>query len=589
MCSSKPMDSDSSSMISLPGEGNLLHDCMSNWRRSETCLTAWTPGADPEFESLSFEAFQGLSERVAGWLEEAGASEKDVVILLVRDPALLMVVFWGVVLRGAVPAILAYPNFKMNREKYASGLRGVTSRTGARLVVIDSGFPPDLQETIHLPAASSLRKITRASIDRANPCGVCPPITPDNPVLLQHSAGTTGLQKGVCLNHRQVLRQLRKLARHLELDSTDCFASWLPLYHDMGLMTSFLLPMAAGLPMVIQSPDDWVVRPVSYLQLVTRFKATRSWLPNFAFSFLSNRVPPAHRIGLDLSSLRSLVNCSEPVGDAAMESFYDAFQAYGLAASALETSYALAENVFAVTHSTRGQPSTRLEVDANYLTMEDRVREWRGADGRSLTLVSSGTCLENTEVKICGLDGSRVGEQEIGEGWIRSDCLFGGYFDSSNWGNRTDEGWFKTSDVGFLRNGELYVLGRLDDVIIIGGRNIHPTDVEELVSGHPAIHPGRAVAFGVQSLESGTQDLVVVAEVNTDGELPHARSIEVDLRERIVAHLGFAPRAVRVVKPGWMVKSTAGKPARRATRTRFLEQNADLVKDHKWTPDPWNN
>jgi acyl-CoA synthetase (AMP-forming)/AMP-acid ligase II len=585
----KPMDSDSTSLISLPGEGNFLHDCMSNWRTSETCLTAWNPGADPELESLSFGAFQELSERAAGWLEEAGVSEKEVVILLVRDPALLMVAFWGAVLRGAVPAILAYPNFKMNREKYASGLQGVTSRTGARLVVIDSGFPPALQEMIHFPTASSLREITWASIDGTDRFGVLPVITPDSPVLLQHSAGTTGLQKGVCLTHRQVLRQLRKLARYLELDRTDCFASWLPLYHDMGLMTSFLLPLAAGLPMVVQSPDDWVVRPVSYLQLVTRFKATRSWLPNFAFSFLSRRVAPPHRIGLDLSSLRSLVNCSEPVTAAAMESFYDAFQEHGLAASALETSYALAENVFAVTHSTRGRLSTRLEVDADYLAMADRVRGWGGADGRSLTLVSSGTCLEHTEVKICDRTGSRVEEQEIGELWIRSDCLFGGYFGSSDWGSRIEEGWFRTGDVGFLHKGELYVLGRLDDVIIIGGRNVHPTDVEELVSGHPAIHPGRAVAFGVRSLETGTQDLVVVAEVNTDGELADALAIEASLRKQIVTHLGFAPRAVRVVKPGWLVKSTAGKPARRATRTRFLEQNSDLVEDYKWNPDPWSN
>ncbi len=320
------MNSDSASLISLPGEGNLLHDCMSNWRAGETCLTAWTPGADPEFESLSFGTFQELSERAAGWLEAAGVSEKDVVILLVKDPVLLMVAFWGAASRGAVPAILAYPNFKMSREKYSSGLKGVTSRTGARLVVIDSGFPPDLQEMISLPAASSLREITRASIDGTDPLGVRAGITPDTRVLLQHSAGTTGLQKGVCLTHRQVLRQLRKLARVLELDRTDCFASWLPLYHDMGLMTSFLLPLAAGLPMVVQSPDDWVVRPVSYLQLVTRFKATRSWLPNFAFSFLSRRVAPAHRAGLDLSSLRSLVNCSEPVTEAAMKSFCDAFK-----------------------------------------------------------------------------------------------------------------------------------------------------------------------------------------------------------------------------------------------------------------------
>ena len=583
------MDSDSSSLISLPVEGKLLQDCMGNWRRDEICLRTWTPTAEGEFEFLSFEAFQELSERAAGWLQEAGLSEQEVVILLVRDPALLMIAFWGAVLRGAVPAILAYPNFKMNRQKYAFGLQGVTSRTGARLVIVDSGFHPDLREMIHLPAASALREISRASIDRANPLGVRPAITPDSPVLLQHSAGTTGLQKEVCLNHRQVLRQLRKLAIYLELDLDDCFVSWLPLYHDMGLIACFLLPLVTGLPMVVQAPDDWVLRPVSFLQIVTRVRATRSWLPNFAFSFLRRRIPPTHRIGLDLSSLRSLVNCSEPVTNAAMESFYDAFKDYGLAASALETSYALAENVFAVTHSTRGHPSIRLEVDASYLALEDRVRGSSGADGRSLTLVSSGTCLEHTEVKICGRTGSRLGEREVGELWIRSDCLFGGYFESSNRSNLIEEGWFRTGDIGLLDNDELYVLGRLDDVIIIGGRNIHPTDLEELVSQHPSIHAGRAVAFGIRSLESGTQDLVVVAEVNTDRELSEAHLIEADLRAQIVAHLGFAPRTVRVVKPGWMVKSTAGKPARRATRTRFLEQNADLVREHKWTPEPWNN
>ncbi len=572
--------------VDLPEEGGLLHDCAGSWIAGETCLTVWKPGSEPEFESLSFGTFQRLSHRAAGWMVDAGVEIGDTVILLIRHPALLMVVFWGAVLRGAVPTILAYPNFKMDREKYAFGLAGVTAKTRSRLVIADSEFPPDLSALIDLPGGSSLREISRQAVEASLPFTSDPRINPDHPVLLQHSAGTTGLQKGVMLSHRQVLRQLRKLARHLELHRTDRIASWLPLYHDMGLIACFLLPLVAGLPMVVQTPDDWVLRPLSFLQIVTRFRATRSWLPNFAFAFLSRSARPAQLVGLDLSSLQSLINCSEPVTDAAMNSFYETFKDHGLSASAMETSYAMAENVFAVTHSVRGRPAARFAVDRSCLTPGKVIRP-TGDLGRSLTLVSSGTCLEDTELQV-RVHNRRLGEGEVGEIWVRSDCLFDSYVESADLEEVLEGDWFKTGDVGFLSRGELYVLGRLDDVMIIGGRNVYSTDVEEVVSRHPSIHAGRVVAFGIASRESGTQDLIVIAELNRIAELVEILAAERELHERIVSDLGIAPRIVRVVAPGWIVKSTAGKPARRATRARFLDKNADLAEQYGWTAGPWN-
>src|SRR5262249_31990610 len=192
---------------------------------------------------------------------------------------------------------------------------------------------------------------------------------PEALAFIQHSSGTTGLQKGVALSHRAVLAQLTGLARALELEDDDRVATWLPLYHDMGLIATFLLPLVTHISVVMESPTDWVMWPASFLQLVTRHRCTVAWQPNFGFQFLARRVAPQAREALDLSSLRAVVNCSEPVRAESMDEFVDAYARHGLRREALLASYALAENVFAVTH---GRPAP-LVVDGGALATGHRV------------------------------------------------------------------------------------------------------------------------------------------------------------------------------------------------------------------------
>ena len=183
---------------------------------------------------------------------------------------------------------------------------------------------------------------------------------PEDIVLLQHSSGTTGLQKGVALSHQAVFNQLDAYGESLSLNENDVIVSWLPLYHDMGLIAGFIMPVLSGVPLVLLSPFDWVRAPYKLLQSISKYSGTLVWLPNFAYNFSAQKIRDRHIEGVDLSSLRAIINCSEPVRWESHQAFYERFKAYGLKSEMLQTSYAMAENVFSVTQSSLGSiPSRR--------------------------------------------------------------------------------------------------------------------------------------------------------------------------------------------------------------------------------------
>lgn len=524
--------------------------------------TMWDPSGDPEERTLTFGDFRDQAAAYAGAYRKHGLQAGDKVVLILPQGLDLLTAFAGALLGGMIPAILAYPSFKVDPEKYAFGLRGVINNLCAPLAVIDEHFPDGLLECLE---GVHWERIAVQGEERLPADAWSQPQRNDT-AFIQHSAGTTGLQKGVALSHGAVLTQLAHLADALELGPTDRIASWLPLYHDMGLIACFILPLAAHLSVVMQSPTDWVLSPVSFLDLITRHRSTLCWMPNFAYQFLARRVAGEDRAALDLSSLRAVINCSEPVRAASMREFHRAFAACRLRESALQTCYAMAENVFAVTQSgIDGQPPREVFVNGSLLMETGQIRIVEPDDPGALSLLSSGRILEGNRIEVRAPDG------HVGEIYIRSDSLLTGYY------NRPDltaqalsDGWYRTKDRGFLLDGELFVLGRTDDLVIIGGKNIYPQDIEEIVSRHPCIHDGRAVAFGVPNEELGTEDLIVVAEAHCERDLECAADIETEIRQQVVAEIGVAPRVVYVAPPKWIVKSTAGKPARSTTRQKYL-------------------
>ena len=537
-------------------------------------ITAWID--EDDHETITFGEFRRRAHVDAATLAREGVVQGDRVVLIMPQGISAMAAFAGAMMLGAVPAFLAYPNFKVEPSKYRSGLAGVTTNLSARAVVIDENFPDEMLECVSLKAGA---KLLRARQDKAyegnDASESATSMNAESLAFIQHSAGTTGLQKGVALTHAAVLRQLSYLAEALKVDpSNERIYSWLPLYHDMGLIAAFMLPMTCHIPVIMQSPVDWVMQPESMLQVVSEYKCTLAWMPNFAFQFVPRRTPQSRWADYNLASLRLLINCSEPVRAASMNEFQKAF---GIRNGVLQSSYAMAENVFAVTQSDIDRGPLTIWADGQQFRNAHRVLRTPKETPGAISFTSSGRLLPGQQVRVLSDSGEPLGEASVGEFAIRSDRLFDGYY------NRPDltrqaivDGWYHSGDLGFMLDGELFVVGRKKDLLIIGGENIYPQDVEEIVSSHPATHDGRAIAMGLYNPTLGTEDVVVVAEVESEATLSDSAKVEQEIRSLIVGALGIAVRTILLKPAKWIVKSTAGKPARSATREKLLREHPEL-------------
>jgi acyl-CoA synthetase (AMP-forming)/AMP-acid ligase II len=461
---------------------------------------------------------------------------------------------------------------KLSPERYRSDLAALISVTRPAAVVTYSEFEAEVRAA--LKSGDSVRavivteRVEQPSEPDFNALAGMKRES-DDIVLLQHSSGTTGLQKGVALSHRAVFNQLDAYGKALSLNSRDVIVSWLPLYHDMGLIAGFLMPILSGIPLVLNSPFDWVRAPQRLLQAVSQYEGTLSWLPNFAYNFCTQKIRDHYIEGLDLSSWRAVINCSEPVHWESHQAFYERYKVYGLKLEALQTSYAMAENVFGVTQSDLARPPKVEEIDREVFMTERRASP--PVEGhQAMKMMSSGKPISNTRIRILDDGGKEVPDGKVGEIALQSDCMLTGYY------NRPDatekamcEGWFLTGDYGYVSGGEVFVSGRKKDMIIVGGRNVYPQDLESLSYEVPGVHAGRSVAFGLFNPEAGTEDVVIVAEVDSE-EAAEQQKIADLIRQHVTKNSAIALRYVKVVGPKWILKTSSGKTARAANKEKFL-------------------
>ena len=513
--------------------------------------------------------FQARTRAYAAGLRKMGVEAGDLVIIAHIQNLESIYAFWGALRMGAIPSMFPTLTEKLDPEVYMRNMNALVRRSGVRLIFTSDAFAPVMARTADCPVVGSSELAGLAESAGVEDFRPHAP-HPDDIAFLQHSSGTTGLQKGVALSHRAVLNQLASYARAIDLRPDDVIVSWLPLYHDMGLIAGFMQPLVQGIPLVLMSPFDWVRHPALLLRAIHEYGGTLTWLPNFAYNHLARRVRRGDMAGVRLDSMRMFINCSEPVRHDSHQLFLQRFADAGVREKMLAVSYAMAENTFAVTQTPPGC-SPRLDVVSRRALSEDRIARPAQADEATAILVSCGPTIPNTRAKAVDEGGRDLPERRVGEIAIRSDCMLTGYYKRPDLNPFTPDGWYRTGDMGYIADGEVYIVGRKKDLIIHAGKNVYPQDIEAIVNEVTGVHPGRAVVFGAPDEREGTELIVVVAEVDTD-DPEERKAIARAIRQAVARKSDVAVGYVTLVGPRWLIKTSSGKIARAANREKWLRE-----------------
>ncbi|MFD1951725.1 AMP-binding protein [Sphingomonas arantia] len=506
-------------------------------------------GADRE--AVSWGAFRRMCYAAANMMTDRGIGRGDVVLIFHPHQRWLLPSFFGAQLIGAIPSFMPPMNARQDAALFRGSHARLIAELNPALILVDERTAAALGDvdapTLMLDAFDDVSLAdVRAVFDAV-----------DGPALLQHSSGTTGLKKGVVLGYDAIMAQIDGYGAALNLDGGETIVSWLPVYHDMGLIAATVLPFVTGTPLTVMGAFDWLAQPWRLLTEMAAVPHALSWLPNFAFASMTrtiSRVPP----DLRLDGIRGFINCSEPCKPETVDRFVDALASRGVRPEHVQACYAMAETVFAVSQSRLGEAPRRwtptAQPDAGGGTQPQRP------------LISCGPPIATVQVEIRDAAGAALGEDAVGEIHVAGPSLFDGYRGQpALTARRLRDGWYATGDLGALHAGELYVAGRFDDLIIVAGRSLYAHEIEEEVSRVDGIKPGRVCAFGVANADTGTEDLVVLAELLS----PDDTGVERAVRERLAGTVLVSSAHIVPLPLDTLIKTTSGKISRSENRARF--------------------
>ena len=509
--------------------------------------------------------------KTSGRLHRAGIEPGDRVALIYPTSIDFIDAFFGTILAGAVPVPL-YPPVRLHRlEDYSARTARMLEAVSAKLVLADGRIRPILGSAV-------------AAVRPPLGCRLLKELTPGSEMtvsrsvqdlaLIQFSSGTTVDPKPVALSHRAVVGQAVALNGHWQ-DTDDCIhsgVSWLPLYHDMGLIGCVMTALERRAFMTLIPPELFLARPAMWLRAISTYGATISVAPNFAYGLCVGKIRDEQLEDVDLSSWRVALCGAEPVVPRVLRRFVDRFEPYGLRAEALTPVYGLSEATLAVTFSDLDRPFVNRRFDRDLLSGKGRAEE----DQNGLELVSVGRPLDGVKVRVVGAEGSELPPGIVGGVHVRGPSVMDGYFGRAEATREViEDGWLDTGDLGFFHRGELFLTGRKKDVLILRGRNHSPTEVEAAVDEVEGVRTGCSVA--VSWLPDGTDGEVLLLLVEAEQGLDEADYAVVaeSCRKAVRSATGLEVDRVEVLSPGTLPRTSSGKLRRQESLRLYL---ADVLE-----------
>jgi acyl-CoA synthetase (AMP-forming)/AMP-acid ligase II len=559
-------------VFSVHEEGSLLQRVLHyEQRRPDWVFCSFIDHQAKVTDALTVATFLTHVRSAAAWLTREGVRGGDRVVLSLPTSRAFVVGYFAVQWLGAIPVPVPEPSLLFKRQAYCDRMVGVIADCSPAACIVP---PAAIRELDAVDAPADWRAL-RGSLLPWESDDAMPPIrsvplpiasAPDEIAFLQYTSGSTGSPKGVAVTHRALHANLRGMQSAVELDQNDVIVSWMPLYHDMGLVGGLLLPLHTGMPTYLLPTPAFLHRPESWLKAISKYRASISPGSNYAYNLCARKLRPEKLPALDLSCWKCAVNGAEPIDIQTIAAFQRKFEAYGLPPNASYPVFGMAEATLGISFP---KPLAECKVDwisRSSLNENACAIPAREGDSDAIGVVCCGKALPGHRLAIKEPASERIlAEREIGEICFYGPSVCPGYFhEIKNAGNHRVRTELRTGDLGYLCEGSLYIVGRLKDVMQIGGANYHPVDIESVLQDIPGVRPGRIVAIAIRKPSIGTDSLVILAEPRAHANEPQLRD---RIQEKVRQHIGLSVGRVVCLAKGSLPLTTSGK----VMRTRCAE------------------
>jgi len=555
--------------LGVPSDADTLVDVLESRVQSNPAASHALVLGERSPEILTYAGLHDGAATIAGGLVRAGVQAGATVALMLPTSAAYLQCFLGVLLAGAIPVPIYPPTRPSQLEEHIRRHGGILANAGADILVTFQ----EARAAAHLLRARvpTLRKVLSIThLLQGERLGLTPrAASADSIAMLQYTSGSTGAPKGVVLTHANLLANIRAMGKVVRASDADVFVSWLPLYHDMGLIGAWLGSLYYGCLFVVMPPTLFLTRPVRWLRAIHDYRATLSASPNFGYEMCARRLRDEDLEGLDLSSWRVAFNGAEPVSADTLERFQRRLAPFGYRATTMTPVYGLAEAAVGLTFPPLGRGPITDSIDRHEMMRAGRALPVATDHPDALRFVSCGQPLPGYELRLVDEGGAEVPERMEGTAEFRGPSATAGYYRNPGATSRLFHGkWLDTGDRGYMAGGELYVTGRVKDIVIRRGQHVYPDEVEQAVGELEGVRKGCVVAFGTRAPATASEKLVVLAETRyTDSAL--RAQLTARINERVVDSLGEPPEEILLAPPHTVLKTSSGKLRRAATRAAY--------------------